>query len=389
MRYFGHFSCAAIALLATPTLTHAEAVKIGIITTVSGPNGYLGEDVRDGFLLVTKRNGGKLGKTPVEFLIEDDAFDPGRSKQIAERMLKQNQVKLFTGTVFSNVLLAEAPTILNGGGFLVSPNAGPSQLAGKGCHKNLFVASWQNDSAHEAAGEFATQQGYKRVLAFVPNYAAGRDSIAGFKRFYKGTLLAEVYTKLDQTDYSAEMAQIRELKPDAIYQGHPGGLGINFNKQFAQAGLNKTVQMLVPFASMEQRLMEAVGDDAIGVRAFGSWSADLDIPENKQFVADFKAEYGRIPTDYAAQAFDTANLIGAALDAVGGDLSRADEFRAAMEKADFKSVRGNFKFNTNHFPILDFYGRVVQKAGDGTLEMKTTGKVFTNHGDAYVSECKM
>ena len=243
---------------------------------------------------------------------------------------------LFTGTVFSNVLLAEAPTVLNAGGFLISPNAGPSQLAGRGCHKNLFVASWQNDSAHEAAGEFATQQKYKKVLAFAPNYAAGRDSIAGFKRFFKEPLLAEVYTKLDQTDYSAEMAQIRELRPDAIYQGHPGGLGINFNKQFAQAGLNKTVQMLVPFASMEQRMMEAVGDDAIGVRAFSSWNDDLDFPENQKFVADFKAAYGRMPTDYAAQAYDTANLIASALDAVDGDVSKADEFRSAMEKANFQ-----------------------------------------------------
>jgi len=309
-------------------------------------------------------------------------------KQIADRMLKQG-VKLFTGMVFSNVMLAEAPTVINGGGFLVSPNAGPSQFAGKACNRNLFVASWQNDSSHEAAGEYATLNGYKRVVILAPNYAAGRDTLAGFKRFYKGEVLAEVYTKLDQTDYSAELAQIRELKPDAVFQGHPGGLGINFHKQFAQAGLNRTIKMLVPFASMDQRMMEAVGDDAIGVLAFGSWSPDLDNSENEKFVSEFKAAYGRLPTDYAAQAFDTGNLIGSALDAVGGDLSKADDFRAAMEKANFKSVRGHFRFNTNHFPIIDLFGRVVEKAPDGVLHMRKIANVFSEHGDSYVSDCKM
>lgn len=381
---------ALLCLAGTAAFAQVQSpVKIGFITTLSGPAGYLGEDIRDGFMLGVKLEGGKLGGIPVDVVIEDDGLDPGKAKQIAERMLKQDRIKLISGSVFSNVLLAEGPTVVNGGGFYISPNAGPSLLAGKGCHKNLFVVSWQNDTLHEAAGEYANTLGLKKLVILAPNYAAGRDSLTGFKRMYKGEVVAEVYTKLNQMDFSAEMAQIRDAKPDAIYHAHPGGPGISFNKQFVQAGLNKTIKVLVPAAGMEQRMVEAIGDDAIGVINTSQWSPDREDPVNQKFMAEFIKTYGRIPTDYASQAYDTALLIGSALRAVNGNLDKDDDFRAALRKADFQSVRGKFRFGPNNFPIQDVYARVVEKGADGKPSIKTLGIVLKDHQDAYASECKM
>lgn len=377
------------ALAMCPAAAKADPVKIGLITTLSGSSAYLGQDVRDGFMLAVKNNGGKLGGVEVQVLVEDDALDPGKSKQIADRMIKENGVKLITGTVFSNVLLALTPTVLNAGGFVFAPVAGPSQLAGRQCNKNLFIASWQNDTTHEAAGEYANQRGFKKAVILAANYAGGRDSMNGFKRTFKGELLAEVYTKLDQADFGAEIAQIRSLNPDLVYAAFPGGPGINFNKQFVQSGLNKTIQLMVPFASMDQQMMNAVGDGAVGVIAAGSWSPDLDNAENKAFMESFQKVYGRIPTDYAAQAFDAANLIASGLAATKGDVANQDAFRAAIKKADFKSVRGPFSFNTNHVPILDYYARQVAKQPDGKLAIKTIAKVYTGRKDAFYTECKM
>jgi len=379
---------AAALALSTGAALAADAVKIGVVTTLSGPAGYLGEDIRDGFLLAVKLEGGTLGGVPVNVLVEDDTLDPGKGKQIAERMLKQENAKIVTGTVFSNVLLAIAPTVTGAGAFMISPNAGPSQLAGKGCDKNLFVASWQNDTLHEAAGKYATDAGYKRMVILAPNYAAGRDSLTGFKRYYKGEVV-EVYTKLNQSDFAAEMARIRDEKPDAIYQAHPGGPGISFAKQYVQAGLMKTIPMVVPLPGIDDRILRALGEDAAGIISTSQWNLDLDNPANKRFVAEFQKAYGRVPTDYASQAYDTAHLVASALKAVAGDMTRTDAFRAALMKADFAAVRGKFKFGHNHFPIQDVYLRRVEKTADGKIVNRTIGTVFKDHGDAYAGDCKM
>jgi len=381
---------AAVAALAACGSALAQTpVKIGMITTLSGPGGYLGEDVRDAFLLAMAEEGGKLGGVPVQLVVEDDKLKPADGKQIADKFVQQDRLKLVTGIIFSNVAAATVPTILESGAFFVSPNAAPSNFAGKDCHRNYFVVSWQNDNLHESAGQAANNLGYRRMVILAPNYPAGKDALTGFKRLYKGEVVEEIYTKLDQTDFAAELARIRALKPEAIYQFHPGGLGIAFAKQYIQAGLMDGIPMVVSEVSMEPRVLAAVGEPAVGMNVTGHWNADFRNPASEKFVRDFTAKYNRAPTPYAQQGYDTAKLIASALKAVNGDLGKEDAFRAALRKADFASTRGAFRFNTNQHPIQDWYALKVEKGADGKPVIVTKGKVLTNHGDAYAKDCRM
>ncbi len=380
---------ATVALLAAGAARAQSPLKIGMITTLSGPGGYLGQDIRDAFQLAIDRDDGKLGGVPVQLLVEDDGLKPGQAKQIVDRYLGSEKIRLLTGIVFSNVAGAVVPDILDAGAIYVSPNAAPSNFAGKDCHRNYYVVSWQNDTLHESAGQAATNLGYKRMFILAPNYQAGKDALAGFKRFYKGEVAGEVYTRLDQTDFAAEMAQIRAAKPDAVFQFEPGGLGIAFLKQYQQAGLLGQVPMVVAAPSMDWTTMEAVGDAAVGVVVTSHWNADFDNPANKAFVAAFQAKYHRMPTSYAAQSYDTALAIAAALKGDGGTVTDTEKFRTAMLKADFASVRGAFKFGPNQHPIQDWYVAKVERGADGKLNIHTQGKVLTQRGDAYSDQCKL
>ncbi len=369
-----------------PECMAGAPVKIGMITTLSTNAGYLGEDIRDGFQLAIDQENGRLGGVPVELLIGDDGRSPQKGRQLAERFIKKDKASILTGIVFSNVAMAVVPKVVRQGVFYLSPNAGPSLLAGRGCHENYFNVSWQNDSLSEAIGQYATDKGYDHVWIIAPNYLAGKDNVTGFKRFYKGGISGEVYTKLGQADYAAEIAALRAAKPDAVYFFLPGGMGINFLKQFKQAGLTGVIPLLGP-AATDERLLGAVGEAALGVVNSSQWSVDFHTPANEQFVAAFIKKYGRRPTMFASQGYDTARLIGSALQAVKGDMSRRDDFRAALERADFTSVRGMFRFGPNHYPIEDFYVRQVVREKDGSYTNKVLAKIFNDHQDAYVREC--
>ena len=370
-----------------PAAAQANApVPIGFITTLSTPAGYIGEDIRAGFELAMKD--GKLGGIPVQLLVEDDALKPANAKQAADRMI-QSGVKLFTGVNFSNVLAAVLPGVLESGGFYVSVNAGPSTFAGEKCNPNYFVASYQNDAFHEAAGISANELGYKRMVLLAPNYQAGRDALEGFKRTYKGEVLGEIYTKLDQTDFSVELARIRALAPDAIYQFHPGGAGINFAKQYAGSGLGKSIPMLIPSFSMDAQMVTATGDAAEGIYASAIWTPEFDTPASKEFVEGFRKAYSRTPTMYAQQAYDTANLIGSALKAVNGDIGRQDEFREALREAKFTAIRGSFAFGNNQHPIQDYYLTKFEKSSSGEIVQTVVRKVASGYRDAYAASCEM
>ena len=383
------FVCSSVValsvLMAAPV---SAAVKIGMITTLTTKAGYLGEDIRDGFKLAIEQGGGKLGNVEVELMVEDDGRKPGKGRQIAERYIKSDKVKIMTGIVFSNVAMAVVPKVVKDDVFYISPNAGPSALAGKGCHENYFNAAWQNDNLHEVMGQYVTDACFKSAYILAPNYPAGKDALAGFKRFYKGKVVGEVYTKLGQSDYAADLANLRSAKPDAVFFFLPGGMGINFLKQYSQAGLNKTTPVFGPAFSFDARILKAVGDAAVGVHNGSQWNFDLDNSANKQFVSAFKAKYGRMPTLYASQGYDTANLIGSALKATGGEPQNMAAFRKALEKADFDSVRGNFRFGNNHHPVQDLYVREVVKDSTG-IHNKTVKKVFSSHQDAYAANCKL
>ncbi|MEQ9571292.1 MAG: ABC transporter substrate-binding protein [Nitratireductor sp.] len=366
-----------------------EPVKIGMITTLSGPAGYLGQDIRDGFQLAIDAEGGKLGGAPVTLMVEDDGLKPGNGRQIADRFLNNEGVRLFTGIVFSNVAGATVPDIVDGDAIYVSPNAAPSNMAGKGCHENYFVVSWQNDSLHESAGQNATNLGYKSAFVLAPNYQAGKDAISGFKRFFKGEIVGEVYTRLDQTDFAAEMAQIRDAKPEVVFQFHPGGLGITFMRQYQQAGLLDAVPMVVAEPSMDGVILKAVGEAAIGVNVSSHWNSDFDNEANKAFVAAWQKAYDRPLTYYASQGYDAARAIASALKATGGDIEVIGAFRDALRKADFQSVRGKFAFGPNQHPVQDWYALKVVAGEDGKPVLKTGARILEDHSDAYASDCAL
>jgi branched-chain amino acid transport system substrate-binding protein len=378
----------SLAGLSSPALSQTP-VKIGMITTLSGTGGYLGQDIRDGFKLAMDREGGKLGGNPVELMVEDDALKPGQGKQIADRMMTNDKVKLFTGIVFSNVAGAVVPDILDADGIFVSANAGPSNFAGKECHPNYFVISWLTDTMQGSAGQNATDLGYKRAFILAPNYQGGKDALDGFKRFFKGQVIGEIYTRLDQTDFAAEMAQIRAAKPDVVFQFHPGGLGITFLRQYRQAGLMETIPMVVAEPSMDHTTLAAVGDAALGLQVSGHWNADFDNPTNVDFVAGFEKAYGRVPTMYAAQGYDTALVIASALRKTGGRVDDTASFRKAMLAADFQLTRGAFAFGPNQHPIQDWWGMTVEAGPAGKPVLKTRGKILTSQSDPYASQCKL
>ena len=378
-----------LSLLAPGRGLAADPVKIGMITTLSTKAGYLGEDIRDGFKLAIAMGDGALGGVPVRLLVEDDGRKPEKGRQIAERFLRRDKVRILTGIVFSNVAMAVVPKVVRQGAFYISPNAGPSRLGGKGCHPNYFNVAWQNDNLSEVVGRYVREQGYRNVFLLAPNYPAGKDALAGFKRFYGGGVAKEVYTTLGQADYAAEIAAIRAAKPDAVFFFLPGGMGINFLKQYAQAGLKETIPLFGPAFSFDERLLKAVGEAAVGVINGSQWSPDLDNPANRRFVQAFRQAYGRTPTLYASQGYDAAMLIGSALAAVHGDLNQTDAFRAALEAARFDSVRGKFRFGPNHHPIQDIYVRQVIKTQDGGFTNRIMAKVFTDHQDAYAKDCTM
>jgi len=383
----------ALALAAALPLAFAaqaaDKVKVGFISTLSGPNAAIGTDIRDGFNLAVKLAGGKLGGLPAEVIVADDQLNPDVAKQNADRLLKRDRVDFVTGTVFSNVVLAIAPQVIESKTFFIGPNAGPAQYTGAQCNPFFFVSSWPSEAYSEAAGQYVTQRGFKNVVFLAPNYQGGKDAATGFKRYYKGKLAEEMYTKLGQLDYAAELAQIRAAKPDALYVFLPGGMGINFIKQFVASGMSKDIQLVVPLWGSDQDIIRAVGDPMLGLFSLGHWTIDLDNAANKRFVAEFEKAYKRLPTGYAASGYDTGLLLDAAIRKVKGKIEDKEALRAAIRSADFKSVRGDFRFGANQFPVQNYYLQVVTKNADGKIAHKTMGTVLSARGDAYVQDCKM
>ncbi len=381
---------AALAMATLGLTAHAaDQIRIGFMSTLSGPSAALGLDIRDAFNLVVKNNGGKLGGLPAEVIVVDDQMNPDTGKQLTARLLKKDRVDVVTGIVFSNVMLAIAPSILENQTFLVSANAGPGAFSGEGCNPYFYVASWQNDGYHEAAGQFANTKNFKSVVLLAPNYPAGKDALTGFKRLYKGQVIEEIYTKLGQLDFAAELAQVRAAKPQAVYIFQPGGMGINFIKQWVAAGLDKQMTLIGPGFSADEDVIKAVGEPMVGMFNTSHWAHDLGNAENRKFVADFQKAYGRMPTVYAAQGYDTALLIDAAVRDAKGKIEDKATFGKALASTNFKSVRGDFKLNVNHAPIQNYYLRQIWKDANGRITNKLVGTVLTNHADAYASACKM
>jgi branched-chain amino acid transport system substrate-binding protein len=375
--------------LGTAPAQAADRVKVGFISTLSGPSAALGVDIRDAFLLAVKQKGGKLGGLPAEVVVADDQLSPETGVQIADRMLKRDRVNVLTGIVFSNVLLAVAPKAFESGTVYISPNAGPTQFAGEQCNRLFFSTAWQNDINNGAPGLLATQRGYANVMLIAPNYQAGKDALDGFKSFYNGKVIEEVYTKLGQLDYSAELAQIRAAKPQAVFFFLPGGMGINFIKQFVAAGLSRETTLLASGVGADADVIRAVGDPMLGLFNTSHWAMDLPNDANRAFVEAFRKEYGRVPTQYAAQGWDDAQLIDAAVRDAKGRIEDQAAFIAALRAKRFASVRGDFRWGVNNYPIQNWYLRVVSRGSDGQLVNKSIGTVATDLTDRNAARCNL
>ncbi len=371
----------ALLFLLTISTAYADKVKVGMITTLSGGGSGLGIDIRDGFALAVK------DEPNIEIISGDDQRKPDVAVQLADKMIQSDKVDIVTGIVWSNLAMAVVPAVVNQGKFYLSPNAGPSLLAGEMCHKNYFNIAWQNDNLHEAAGGYASSAGFKNSFIIAPNYPAGKDALTGYKRYFKGSIENEVYTKLGQTDYAAEIAKIRASNADSVYFFLPGGMGIAFIKQFSQAAVD--VPLVGPAFSFDQGILKAVGNAALGIKNTSQWSKDIENIENKKFVEDFQLAYGRLPSLYASQGYDTGKIIVSAM--AKANIKDMDAFREALRGAPsqgFKSTRGKFSFSSNHHPIQDIFVREVVEE-NGILTNKLISSGLVDHSNAYVDQCKM
>ncbi len=389
------FAVSALALAVSgPQAMAAKAkkIKIGFVTTLSTGAGAIGRDMRDSVNIALDQLGHKMAGIPVEVLFEDDGFKPEIGKQKTEKLVKRDKVDFMSGYIWSHVLLASRKTVMDAGKFLIISNAGTSKIAGRLCHKNIFTTSWQNDQIPMALGEVLNKRGVKSLYIVAPNYAAGKDMANGVERTFKGKVLGRDMTKWPaQKDFSAELAKIRSAKPDGVFIFYPGPHTDAFIRQYQQAGLSKIpLYSVFSVDSMSlRRLQKAKVSGVLGTFTTGFWSPDLDTPGNKRFVADFKKKYGKYPSHYGAQSYDSIMLIASAVEAVNGNIKDMDGLRAAFSKADYASVRGPYKYNTNHFPIQNFYLREVGTDKDGVWTTRTADVIYRNHKDPFYKKCKM
>lgn len=379
---------ASVLLFFSQAPVFAAPIKIGFISTFTGPGGTLGQDQLDGFMLAVDEEQGKLGGVDVQIIKEDDAMKPEVGVQIAQRFISKEKVSLITGVVFSNVMMAIHRPITSSKTFLIGSNAGPTPITGKGCSPYFFSTSWNNDQLHEAGGELANRMGFKNVYLLAPNYQAGRDAMEGFKRNFKGTIAGEMFSQTNQPDYSVEISTVAAAKPDAIYTFFPGGMGVNFTKQYQQAGLMTKIPML-SVSTIDGSTLPALGDVALGAVTSSPYAPDLDNPANKHFVEAFRKKFNREPSLYAAQSYDAARLIASALKRTKGNVEDKEALRTALKAADFQSVRGHFEFNTNQFPISPFYRVDVIKNVSGKAALSAKSVIFEKSKDSYAAECVM
>jgi branched-chain amino acid transport system substrate-binding protein len=379
---------AAALAFGQPALAQQKSLKIGFITTLSGPQGIIGKHMRDSVELALDHLGRKVGGLQTEVVYGDDQFKPDVGVQVAEQMIKRDQVDIMSGIIWSNVMMAAVPVITGAGKIMVGTNAGASPLAGSQCNELYFTTSWNNDQTPEAMGQFLTDSKINDLYVLAPNYQAGKDMVTGLKRTYKGRIAEELYTKMGQLDYQAEITALRAKNPKAVFIFYPGGMGIQFIRQYVQAGLRDQIPLYSVF-TVDETSLPALKDAALGQFEARFWSPDLKMPANQKYVADFVKKFGYTPSGYGAQSYDGIMLIDSAVKAVKGNVKDTKAMVAAMRKADFQSVRGPFKFNNNHHPIQDFYLLKAVKGGPEGVQMQIQKKVLDDHKDAYHQDCKM
>lgn len=383
---------AIAALMAAVVLTapafSADRLKIGVINTMTGPGSVLGREIKDGMDLALEHLGGRIGGLPAQLLYEDDQQRPEIGRQVAQKLLEQDRVDLIMGVIWSNVLMAVHGPIMQSGKVMIGTVAGTAPLAGEQCNPQFFATFHQNDSSAEAAGVYLTKKGVKNVYLMAPNYQAGREMTAGFKRYFKGNIVGEAFTPLTQVDFATELTQLRNSNADAVFVFYPGGLGIQFVKQYSQAGLKDKIPLYSVF-TVNNNSLPALGDEANGLVSAMFWGEDLPNEANKKFVSSFVKKYNRSPSEYAAVNYDSIMFLDAGVRGVKGRIEDKKAFIQELKKASFSSVRGTFKLGPNHFPIMEYYVATVVKDADGKAKLRLSEKILSDHGDAYAAKCSM
>jgi len=379
---------AASVACSLPAAAQQQKLKIGFITTMSGPQGIIGKHMKDSVELALEHLGGKVGGLPVEIVYGDDQTKPDVGVQLANDMIKRDQVDIMAGIIWSNVMMAVVPVVTGAGKIMIGTNAGASPLAGNQCNELYFSTSWNNDQSPEAMGKFLQDSGVKDLYVLAPNYQAGKDMVTGLKRYYKGNIVDEVYTKLGQQDYQAEITQLRAKNPKAVFAFYPGGMGVQFVRQYHQAGLRERIPLYTVF-TVDETTLPAIKEAALGQYEARFWSPDMDTPASKKYVGDFRKKFGYTPSFYGAQSYEGILLIDSAVKAVKGNVKDTKAMVGALRKADYDSIRGRYQFNVNHHPIQNFYLLKAVKGGQDGAEMKIEKKIFDHHKDAYYQECKM
>ena len=383
------FAAALMLSLANPAWA-GDTIRIGFVSTFSGPAAAIANDARNGFELALDHLGREMDGRPVEMIYEDDQQKPDVGKQKTEKLIQSDRIDFIVGYNWSNVLLASLKPAVDSKTFLIGINAGPSQLAGELCSPYIFLTSWQNDQTPAAMGLYMNQKEVKSVFLIGPNYAAGKDKLAGFKSTFKGQVLGEEYTVWPtQLDFSAELTKARNSKAESIFVFFPGAAGVQFLNQFVQAGIKQQIPLYTD-GTIDELSLPLQKDNALGILSVEEWVNDLPNEENKRFVADYRKKHpGLRPSYYGAQAYDAAQLINSAVVAVKGDLTKKDAMKAEMEKANFKSVRGSFQYGNNHIPIQNFYLIDVVKDPDGELSLRTVATIVENDQDRFHDKCPM
>jgi branched-chain amino acid transport system substrate-binding protein len=388
MKKFLLLGCAIAALGVAPAAAQQKTVKIGFVSTFSGPVAAIGNDMRNSFELALDHHGRKLGGLPVEVIYEDDQVKPEVGVQKVQKLIESDKVDFLVGIIWSNVLLASLKPIIDSKTFTIITNAGASQLAGDMCSPYVFSTSWNNDQTPQSIGLYMNQKGVKTAFLIGPNYAAGKDMLEGVEATFKGKIIGrELTTWPTQVDFQAELSKARNAKPDAIFAFYPGGPGIQFITQYNQSGLKGQIPLYTAF-TIDSLSLPRLKDQALGIPGAQQWVRDLPNEANKKYVADFRAKHKTDPSFYGSQTYDAVPLLDSVVKAVKGDLTKKDEMRRAAEKADFKSVRGNFKFGPNHIPIQNFYLQEAVNEG-GEFRMKTVATIVENDQDKHYQKCKM
>ena len=383
--------CAAVTLAviaAAPTVAQQKTIKIGFISSFSGPVAAIGNDMRNSFELALDHLGRKLGGMPVEVIYEDDQIKPEVGVQKTQKLIESDKVDFMVGYIWSNVALASLKPLVDSKTITFITNAGASQISGELCSPYVFTTSWNNDQTPQAVGLYMNQKNVKTAFLIGPNYAAGKDMLEGVASTFKGQIVGRELTAWpNQLDFSAELSKARAAKPDAIFAFYPGGAGIQFVTQYAQSGMKGQIPLYTAF-TIDELSIPRLKDLALGIPGAQQWVNDLPNPTNKKFVADYKAKYKSSPSFYGAQTYDAATLLDSALKATKGNTSDKEALRKAIEKADFKSVRGGFKFGPNHIPIQNFYLQEVIKDGED-YRLKTVATIVENDQDKHVGKCPM